>query len=463
MQTFPPDFVNSLDYVPACDKTLLLDSLAQPSPTSIRVNPKKYAAPLPHERIPWTTDGYYLDQRPTFTLDPLLHAGVYYVQEAASMLIQHVFSSLLSRSSGIRVLDACAAPGGKSTLLSSLLDETSLLVCNEMNRLRASILLENITKWGNPNTMVTCSHTQQYGELDNFFDLVVIDAPCSGEGMFRKLDHAQHEWSMQNVELCAARQKEVVGNLWETLKPGGYMIYSTCTFNRHENEDVAQWAVDSLGAECIPVDIDPDWGIIRNTEAGITTFRCFPGSCRGEGFTLFVLQKDSDTSRSRKHWTSRNKPLLHELKNKDTANFYQYITQRDYIFASDVNNDIHAIHQSLFPDVINISNHVKTIGSGCLIGQVKGKDFIPNPSLALSSIFNHLSTTQVEVDGEKCLRYYAKSAFTLDGTPDGWTLLTHRGHGIGIVKKIANRVNNNYPNEWRIKMNIEGKNITRVL
>lgn len=284
---FPAEFINVLRESAGPERAgRILSALMQDPEVSVRVNPFKLSLDalrahfgnLAGEAVAWAPDeGFYLRGRPSFTLDPLFHAGAYYVQEASSMYVGALLDRAadgLGRHSGLRVLDLCAAPGGKSTQLLSHLDDTSLLVANEVVPARATTLAENIARWGCSNVAVTNSDPSAFTALRGFFDVVVVDAPCSGEGMFRKDDRAVAEWSPGNVRLCAVRQRRILGDVWPALAPGGFLIYSTCTFNRLEDEDNVDWIAAELGAECL----------------GMRHF--WPGEDRGEGFFAALLQKE---------------------------------------------------------------------------------------------------------------------------------------------------------------------------
>ena len=273
-------------------KALLLDgyeafekALFSPPPVSIRVNNEKLDYQPSEDKVPWSENGYYLAERPLFTADPFLHAGVYYVQEASSMFLEYIAKVLFQNAN--TVLDLCAAPGGKSSLLSQILPFDSLLVCNEVITSRALILRENIIKWGNSNVIVSNNVPKDFGKLSSFFDVLVVDAPCSGEGMFRKNPKVAEEWSVQNVKINAKRQKDILQDSWNCLKNKGLLVYSTCTFNKEENEDNIAWIIENLGAKVLKIDVSQFDGIVE-TNYG---YRFYPHKVKGEGFFISVLQK----------------------------------------------------------------------------------------------------------------------------------------------------------------------------
>ena len=294
----PEEFIRETRLVMGDDRlNRFMEAFNEEAPTSIRVNPARHAL-ADGERVPWCQEGYYLEGRPQFTFDPLFHAGCYYVQEAASMFVTHVLRTFLSSlHSPLNVLDMCAAPGGKSTAARSVLPEGSLLVSNEPVPTRAQILLENITKWGAPNCIVTNNYPRDFRKAKARFDIIICDVPCSGEGMFRKDPATIGEWSLQNVEKCWRLQREIVADAWECLNPGGIMIYSTCTFNTKENEENVRWMMEELGAEILEVPTQPEWNITGSLLEGFNTpvYRFIPGITRSEGLFLAVLRKKNVT------------------------------------------------------------------------------------------------------------------------------------------------------------------------
>ena len=275
------------------DYRQLEDALQDEAPVSIRVNSAKCDREVKGERVPWSANGIYLAERPTFTFDPLFHAGCYYVQEASSMFVEQVLKTYVS--SPVVMLDLCAAPGGKSTAARAVLPDGSLLVANEVMRNRVQILAENLIKWGNTEVVVTNNDPSDFAALPGMFDVVLTDVPCSGEGMFRKDAVAVEEWSADNVQICRQRQRRILADVWTALKPGGLLIYSTCTYNREEDEDNVAWIARELGAEVLEVPVRPEWNITGNlTEADFPVYRFLPHKTKGEGFFLAVLRKDTE-------------------------------------------------------------------------------------------------------------------------------------------------------------------------
>ena len=267
-----------------------LQSFCNEVNTTIRVNSRKYFETPELEPIEFCSSGYKLPQRPAFTLDPFLHSGVYYVQESSSMFLEQAFlqSGLVG---DIKILDLCAAPGGKSTHLASLISDNSLLISNDVIRSRSQILSENLKKWGNPNVVVTNNDPNDFKRLPAFFDAIVIDAPCSGEGLFRRDERAIQEWSPDNAQLCAQRQQRIVADVWPALKEGGILIYSTCTFNPAENEENIKWLNEFADIEPITLNLSDNWGITRTDAGELPCYRFYPHKVDGEGFFLAVVRK----------------------------------------------------------------------------------------------------------------------------------------------------------------------------
>jgi len=414
------------------------------APTSIRVNNKMDHIPS-EERVAWCETGYYLKERPLFTADPLFHAGVYYVQEASSMfLVQAVKQHFPDART---VLDLCAAPGGKSTLLTQALPESSLLVSNEIVRSRAYILAENLIKWGNPNIVVTNSDPKDFQGLPGFFDALVIDAPCSGEGMFRKDAGAIGEWSEYNVTLCAARQREILSSVWDTLKTDGILVYSTCTFNREENEENVRWICDELGAEILGMDLKGNQDITV-TDCG---YRFYPHKTKGEGFFLSVLRKNATIQTTQKNKRDDKKNVKVVTKSNDFT-FSLKDSARWVIFPED--NLIKGYDRDRLNDFLYISKQLKCMHSGILLGELKGKDLIPSASMALSKVLDKESVETIEVDYRTAISFLRKEAITLPDSSRGYVLISFKGQPLGWVKNLGNRTNNLYPQEWRIRMKI---------
>jgi len=442
--TLPDAFVQRTKAILKDEYQALQDALEIPAPTSIRVNNKIDYCPS-DEQVAWCEHGFYLKERPLFTADPLFHGGIYYVQEASSMFLYQAVKQHFSHAH--TVLDLCAAPGGKSTLLSQALPESSLLVSNEINRSRAYILAENIIKWGNPNVVVTNNEAKDFSALPGFFDAVVIDAPCSGEGMFRKDPDAINEWSEYNVTLCAQRQRDILSSVWDTLKTDGILVYSTCTFNREENEDNVSWICNELGAELLSLDLH------GNQDITVSDFgyRFYPHKTRGEGFFLSVLRKTSLSDRKIKN--QRENKKTGKTTNKTDIQSLSLLEPERWIILPE-NNLIKAYDKERLDDFLLLNKSLNCMHSGILAGEIKGSDFIPSTCMALSKKLNRESVENIDVDYRTAISFLRKEAIQLPETSRGYKLISYKNQPLGWVKNVGNRCNNLYPQEWRIRMKI---------
>lgn len=426
-----------------------LSALNNESPVSIRLNKNKniFINETIVNKVPWCNEGFYLPQRPQFTFDPLFHAGCYYVQEASSMFVFQALKKYVTEDS--KILDLCAAPGGKSTLIADFMTDNSLLVTNDVIKSRAFILSENITKWGHSNTIVTNNDPSSFIQLKHYFDVVLVDAPCSGEGMFRKDAGAIEEWSLDNVKLCVERQRRILSDVWNSLKPNGILIYSTCTYNVEENEDNVLWIKDKLGADILPLELEKEWGVSPSVKGDIPVYRFFPHKTKGEGFFLAVLRKHDDNINPSKRKKEKNK-----FKNKDilSKDYRDYINLSDSFYYSKGEN-WYAMPNTFKEDISFIDSYLNVISSGIKIGETKGKDFIPAQSLALSNFINRMAFAEYELDWKNAISYLKREPLFLTDAPIGYILLTYKNTPIGFAKNIKNRANNLYPQEWRIRSN----------
>lgn len=408
----PAEFVSYTSKIVGEERwNLFVESFNTPVPVSVRLNKFKlegynhtYEEILERlgvdAKVEWCSDAYYLKERPNFTHDPLFHAGVYYVQEASSMFLNQVMRQYAGDA--MRMLDLCAAPGGKSSLARTALPDGSLLMSNEPDHRRANILMENMQKQGHPDVIVTNNYAKDYRKAKLTFDFILCDVPCSGEGMFRKDEGAIGEWSLQNVMKCAELQRSIIEDIWECLTPGGILVYSTCTFNLKENEENVKWIAETLGAELLPVEIKPEWNITGSLLAdwNAPVYRFIPGTSRGEGLFMAVLRKTSDT----------------------------VLTGKQNMKA------------------------LRILSDGHPIGTAKGKDVIPAHAEALLCNLPKDKYPRIELTLEDSLRYLHHEAIVLPtDTPRGFVIVTYLGHPLGFVKNIGNRANNLYPQEWKIR------------
>lgn len=428
----------------------------EPASVSVRLNPfKKQPGEAGGLPVPWSRWGRVLESRPSFTLDPHLHAGAYYVQDSSSMFVGEMFRRCLSALAGggrrVRVLDLCAAPGGKTTDLAASLREMCgddfLLVANEVMAQRAGVLASNVALWGDPNVVVTSEDPRSFARYAGFFDIVVADVPCSGEGMFRKDESARKQWSEDNVALCAARQRRIVADVWPSLSDGGFFIYSTCTFNVHENGDNVGWIAEELGAEPVLTDDGVMYeGIVREGSG----YSLVPGLVPGEGQYCAALKKNvgcGDAFRmSRSGDFRKSVPVAMQQEIRNLFSVPVVLRQRG--------DTVIAIPEAICEDVACIESGLRVISAGCAAGVVKGKDFVPDADLALSLVLRKDAFPVVEVDKDMALRFLHRDSVRIDGADKGYLLLAFEGNPIGFVKNLGTRCNNLYPQGRRIRMDI---------
>ncbi|MEI7675968.1 MAG: rRNA cytosine-C5-methyltransferase [Bacteroidales bacterium] len=422
-------------------------SLSENPPISIRLNKFKTTNQLPYEKVPWCESGYYLAERPSFTFDPHFHAGLYYVQEASSMFLEQAVNQWIQNPQC--VLDLCAAPGGKSTHLRSILPDDCLLVSNEIIRSRSHILAENLMKWGHSSCIVTHNTAEEIGQMTHLFDAIIVDAPCSGEGMFRKDPASMNEWSVQNIINCASRQQNIIDDIWNALRPGGILIYSTCTYNLDENEQNIVHFASKYEAEVLNISTNKVWNIASGLDGKLPVYRFLPHKIKGEGFFLAVLRKPEDE-------TVRHLKAKKSKSNKEavkTPNIVKTWLMNSENFEFDVeNNRIFAFPKDFVSQLSIINSYCYIVHKGILLGEIKGKDVIPHQSLALSCNLNREQTKSAEVDFDTAISFLKCEALLLgDDSPTGYLLITYQNIPLGWVKNLGSRANNLYPHEWRIR------------
>lgn len=447
--SFPSEFTEQTIRLLGEPEYRLLEAALQEEPlTSIRLNPLKWKQPKPSLPVAWSSLGYYLEQRPSFTFDPLFHAGCYYVQEASSMFLEQVIKQHVTAP--VTALDMCAAPGGKSTHLLSLLPKGSLLVANEVIHSRTQILQENLTKWGVAETIVTQNDTADFATLPPLFDVILVDAPCSGEGMFRKDSGAITEWSLANVQNCCQRQQRILADSWQCLKAGGLLIYSTCTYNTEEDEKNVAWLVDEFGAEPVTVATDEAWGITANLyNNDFPVYRFFPHRTKGEGFFMAALRKpfgEDEPLRFRKEKAKKGEkpiPVSDEVK--------AFLTEPDRFVFTTEGEQLNAYPKEHIELIDYLRQRLNVRQAGICLGTVKGKSTIPAHSLAMSLNLRQNAFPQVALNYEQAIAYLRKEAIVIpDNLPIGYLLFTYNDTPLGFAKNVGNRANNLYPQAWRI-------------
>jgi len=450
LNKIPQSLIDSLHGVPGFDEAGFTQAHLQPAVTSIRLHPVKQSkAFADNVQVPWCPQGRYLVERPVFTLDPLYHAGAYYVQEASSMLLHYLLKQVLPTNENLRVLDLCAAPGGKSTLIASLLDESSLLISNEVIRTRASILEENMTRWGYMNSWVTSNDPAVFGKVPGYFDVIVVDAPCSGSGLFRKDARAIDEWSEANVQLCSGRQQRILADVWPALKENGVLIYATCSFSQQEDEEILDWLGGKFEVETINVQILEEWGIVEvnSSRHGISGYRCFPGKAKGEGFFIAALRKkeSADNIRFAKSKSENDKKIAQQasflFKGQEPV-FLQLDKETHIAIIPQHEADLQLLRKSFF-----------LRKAGLQTGMPAAKEWIPAHDTALGIALAD-TISSIDVNREQALRFLKKEEMDTVAAK-GWHVVKYEGLGLGWVKSLGNRMNNYLPKHWKIRMNID--------
>lgn len=415
-------------------------------PVSIRLNPaKKFERPFTGS-VPWSAYGKYLGERPVFTLDPLFHAGAYYVQEASSMFLEQALKQLADLTQPLRILDLSAAPGGKSTHLLSLISSGSLLVSNEVIRARASILSENIQKWGYPNCLVTNNDPSDFSNLTGFFDVILIDAPCSGEGLFRKDPDSMKEWSEENVLQCTARQKRILNDVWPALRQNGILIYSTCTYNEDENEkNLLAFAKDhDVSFESLSP--DSGWNVIPVEMGKAIGYRFLPHKIPGEGFFLSAMRKQQNEKvpavRIKNKLNVASPAITSRVKGWLKKNENEFIQHNDLLFF---------LPGGLVNGIEYLLQRLKFVYAGTNVASIRHDKLVPEHALALGIHLNQDRFGTIEADFDTAIAYLRRETIPLTGNK-GYNLLKYKDLPLGWVNVLENRVNNMYPREWRIRM-----------
>ena len=441
---FPSAFLRSLKE----DFNIEGEDLFGSPVTSIRLNPFKpnqnYAT---EEQVPWCSTGRYLNERPSFIADPLFHAGCYYVQEASSMFLEQALKQTVELNSSLRILDLCASPGGKSTLINSLLNDESLLVSNEIIKTRVPPLSDNLTKWGTLNTFISNNDPRDFARLEGYFDALVVDAPCSGSGMFRKDPDTIQQWSESAVQLCSQRQQRILADVYPALKEDGVLIYSTCSYSKQENEVISDWLSDEFGMESLKLQLDQSWGVQETLSDKHQCFgyRFYPNKLKGEGFFIACFRKKESTSEGRFYkdrLTALNKNVLEIVKG--------LTNNENNLYFFPVGDEYAAIDSCHSTDLAILQAKLYLKKSGVRLGKIAGKDLIPDHELALSLIADP-SINKIELNAAQAISYLRKDELKLEEQyPAGWALITYQGYALGWVKVLPNRINNYYPKEIRI-------------
>jgi 16S rRNA C967 or C1407 C5-methylase (RsmB/RsmF family)/NOL1/NOP2/fmu family ribosome biogenesis protein len=459
----PASFLQSLEGIPGYDQDAFEEvHKTGKQVTSLRINPGKWADPdidkltegfklnqskeIQASPIPWCTNGYYLSERPSFTFDPYLHGGAYYVQEASSMFIGYALEKVCSNRQSLKALDLCAAPGGKTTLLASL-PNISLLVSNELIRSRVPVLYENVVKWGAPNVFVSQNDPRDFQRLPDFFDILLIDAPCSGSGLFRRDPDAISEWSPNNVTLCSQRQQRILADAIPSLKEDGLLIYSTCSYSIEEDENILDWLIKEHDLESVRIELPANWQIVETVSdlAKAYGYRFYPDKVKGEGFFMGCLRKKSGFSGG----------VIHHDKSDMAGSADRKVlsdwVKNAYEFAFILKNESYmAVPQNLLPDFNCISHNLSLRKSGTRVGALIRGKLNPDHELAMSQVCND-SIPSVEINYAEAIRFLRKESVEIKARLQGWVLMSYNELPIGFLKCMPNRANNYYPSDWRIR------------
>ncbi len=431
-----PEFVSRMIRLLGAEQYSEFESaLNDKAPVSVRINKSKIPELKLAEKINWCNSAYYLSTRPVFASDPFWHGGAYYVQEASSMLLEKAFNAALNLITGpLKVLDLCAAPGGKSTHIASMLGSNDLLVCNEVIRSRVGILAENIRKQGYSNTIICSADVSDFARCGEVFDIIVLDAPCSGEGLFRKDPDAVNEWSTENVKTCELRQKRIIDSAIKCLKTGGILIYSTCTFNPGENENQIEQLLAS-GFERAYFELNGE----KTSE-----FHCYPHIFRGEGFYISMLRKTGGSSEDPNRYVSKNlKPL------KANSEWLRALPGDLACFA--FQDQILTLNSELHNFLSGPLSGIYCYSAGTILGVLKDKHFQPSEYLPFSLLLQRGDYPEYEADIETALSYLNRNPLPYSGKDKGHVIITHRSLPLGFGKFAGNRINNRFPAEWKLR------------
>ena len=450
--SLPEKFLDAIVQAPGFARQQFIDVHTEAEViTSIRNNPYKHTVINGNiSQVPWCKEGFYLENRPSFTFDPLFHAGCYYAQEASSMFVAHIYNHIKPHlTEQAAVLDLCAAPGGKSTLLASAMRPEDLLVANEIIKTRVPVLSDNLTRWGISNCIVTNNDPKDFKRLPGFFDVMLIDAPCSGSGMFRKDPDAIQEWSEANVNLCQQRQERILADAYPALKQDGYLIYSTCSYSVQENEQVLDWLCTGFEFESVRIPIEISWGIVETASATHKAwgYRFYPGQIQGEGLFIACLKKTGSSTEVKLQRSGK----LQKLPVKEIEPLKTYLKDANNYYFFKINEDWLAIPQQHKEKLQLLQQNLYLKKSGIRLGRLAGSELIPDHELALSIDLDKNAFAITELDYDQAIAYLRKDNISnLNSETKGWSLMNYKNQALGWAKLLPNRINNYYPKELRI-------------
>lgn len=456
IRTLPKGFIDMLEsYGKAQYTALLINALSNTEPSlAVRCNTRRSAAISGlSDNIPWLSgSGVYLDRRPNFALDPAWHQGLYYVQDASSAAMTAIVGEIAHKyfnDKALLYLDACAAPGGKSIAAAEALPKDSILLSNEYDSRRASVLAENIAKYGMANSAVACGDTGRLATLGGIFDIVAVDAPCSGEGMMRKEPEAVSQWSEGLVDRCARLQRDIISNCWEVLRPGGIMIYSTCTFNRLEDEENLAYIIEQLGGESVELSACKD--IAGGFDTPYHCYRFMPGHVRGEGLFIAAVRKPGN---GRTHIIKVKKTATVKMPAAHAFMQKALVEPDNYVLRQSKDGMFYAIDKEQADIFDYFSEHLRLISCGIPFGSLKGKDIVPSWQLAFSEALDFDKFPHLDLDYRSALAYLHGDSLSdiPSDLPKGFILTTYENRPLGFIKNIGNRANNLYPDNLRLRL-----------
>ena len=411
---------------------------------SLRVNNAKISneeferiCPFKIKRIPWIENGYYFDENDRPSKHPYYYAGLYYLQEPSAMTPANV----LPIEKGDIVLDACAAPGGKSLELASKLGDSGLLVSNDISVSRAYSLLKNLELGGHKNIYVMAEDISKLSKkFVKSFDKILIDAPCSGEGMLRKDPSIIKEWEDKGNEYYANLQKDIVKSAVSMLKDGGMMVYSTCTFDKSEDEDIVSYIL-SLDDDLKLERINEYEGFTRGIDMD-EAIRLYPHKLQGEGHFVALVKKDTPKT------VTGKKKHVSKIDSKEAEEFIKLI-KRDFDdgYFEIINNNLYFIPEYDFE-----KKGLRILRSGLLMGEIKKHSFEPSMALALNLKMDEFKNViNLSVDDKRVISYLKGETISVPEAKDGWVLVCVNGYSLGFGKMQSGIMKNKYAKEWRYK------------
>lgn len=452
-QAWPDDFVSLMQQQLGDEYPTFLESLHQdPSVSILKNSNKPFCSDLvPAKQVPWNQNGYFLNTRPNFTYDPAMHAGSYYVMDASSMIIGQVLGQHIPNPAGLRVLDMCAAPGGKSAVLSNFLGKENLLISNEVIRSRYSILEEVMAKWGTPSRLLVSIDPDKLKTLGPFFDCIVVDAPCSGEGLFRKNTGAAKHWSLEHVRHCSIRQKRILIAANGLLKPNGILLYSTCTFNASENIENCIWLKSEYQLEPLQCRFPKDWGISEIARNGTSGYQIYPHRTGTEGFFFALFRKVAFPDERKPSTHSQGRKSRKQRNHSNPVFLPEWCVPPNGTVQVVKNNEIYLVPENFRDEISYINERWVHLSPGVHAGTFKNSDFVPSAKLALIQGFSVPDEKLIQLDKKQSLQYLRREQISINENEPGWYIAGYNGCAVGWLKNTNQGVKNYFPMHWRIR------------